>query len=218
MDQNMFDRLSADLSRQAVNIPLHWGAVQNNRTDNKINMFAINSYSELEGCISNLSEEEKIYFRRRWFLWQCSQGDEYLFYVNNNVVKNPNKYDKSYDVRINGNLDFDIKGTVIPEDMRNDIEKVIMNPREMIDFFYDKQSKGRRYDIPNRLFIVHHSFVDQSRENIIRCVWEPKSHIYREFCQNASNITFYNTHGVISGVIFILERELNKVEYKIFGL
>ena len=218
MTSREFDILSNDLRSLAVNIPLHWGAVQNDLTDDRIDMFAIDSYSELERQISRLPEEKKDYLRRRWYLWKCSQCDEYLFYVNDNVEPNPNPCDKTYDVRINGNLDFDIKGTVIPQSMRGDIEGVLRDPRKMIDFFYDEQSTGRRYDIQNRLFIVHHSFVNQSRELYLRCAWRSKRSIYREFCQKARSITFYKTHGVISGVIFILEREKNKVQYRIFGL
>lgn len=115
MNNSEFDALSNDLRSLATRIPLHWGAIQNNRTDDRIDMFAIDSYSELERQISHLSEEKKNYLRRRWYLWKCSQCDEYLFYVNDNVIQNPNRYDKSYDVRINGNLDFDIKGSVIPQ-------------------------------------------------------------------------------------------------------
>lgn len=217
MNEYEFRQLSGDLHRLAVKIPLHWGNVQNNKTDDKINMFKINSYSELELALEQLSEEQKNYLRRRWYLWKCSQCDEYLFYVNGNVEKNPNQYDKSYDVRINGHIDFDIKGTVIPKSMRDDVNSVINDPRKMIDFFYDEQSKGRRYDIQNRLFIVHHSFEDPSREFYLRCAWQSKRSIYEKFCNNVEQISFYHTHNVIAGVIFILERERNVVEHSIFG-
>ena len=217
MNQVEFASLSGDLRTLAAKIPLRWGAVQNNSIDDNINMFAIDSYSELEQKIECLSDETKNYLRRRWYLWKCSQCDEYLFYVNENVEKNPNKYDKAYDVRINGHLDFDIKGTVIPQSMRNNAESVIGDPRKMIDFYYDRQSRGRRYDIQNRLFIVHHSFVDPIREFYLRCVWQSKRKIYEVFCNNAENVSFYHTHNVIAGVIFILEREKNVVEHYIMG-
>ena len=67
-------------------------------------MFAIQSYTELEKQISRLSDEKKNYFRRRWYLWKCSECDEYLFYKNENVLKNPDRYDKVQDVRIDGNM------------------------------------------------------------------------------------------------------------------
>ena len=187
-------------------------------TELTTNMFNIDSYSELEIALNSLPEEQKNYLRRRWYIWKCSQCDEYLFYVNENVDKNPNPYDKAYDIRINSHLDFDIKGTVIPQGMRNDIESVISDPREMIDFYYDMQSKGRRYDIQNRLFIVHHSFVNVSREFYLRCAWQSKRKIYKSFCNEVENISFYRTHNVIAGVIFILEREKNVVEHSIFSL
>lgn len=218
MTQPEFDILSNDLRALAVKIPLHWGAVQNNRVDDNINMFAINSYAELERQISHLSDDKKNYLRRRWYLWKCAECDEYLFYKNDNVEKNPNRYDKAWDVRINGSFEFDIKGTVVPRDMRSDIEHLIANPKKMIEFYYDKQSTGRRYDIQNRLFIVHHSFVATEREFYLRCAWQSKESIYKHFCEIITQIDFTESHGVKAGVIFILERQKGKVEFVISGL
>ena len=213
-----FSTLSADLRTLAVKIPLRWGAVQNNRIDDNINMFAILSYTELEKQISRLSDEKKNYFRRRWYLWKCSECDEYLFYKNENVVKNPDRYDKAWDVRIDGKYDFDIKGTVIPREMRGDVDKVLENPLSMVNSFYDKQSTGRRYNIQNRLFIVHHSFIDPEREFYLRCAWQSKEKIYKQFCDNVDSIQFISTHKVIAGVIFILERQKGDIDYRISGL
>ncbi len=218
MIQIEFDRLSSDLRAIAKKIPLHWGRVQNNSYDDNINMFVINSYEELEKAIERLDEPHKNYLRRRWYLWQCSKCDEFLFYCNDNADKNPNPRDKTYDVLFDHRLGFDIKGTVIPKSMRGDVEKVIIDQQEMVDFFYDEQSKGRRYDIQNRLFIVHHSFVDPMREFYLRCAWGSKRKVYKLFCDSFSKINFMKTHNVLAGVIFILERELNVVETKIAGL
>ena len=102
--------------------------------------------------------------------------------------------------------------------MRNNIEDVIANPTDMVNFFYDYQSKGRRYDIQNRLFIVHHSFVNQSREFYLRCAWEYKEKIFKKFCDNIEKVHFICTHNVIAGVIFILETQNGQLDYKISGL
>lgn len=212
MNQQEFEKLSSDLRVLATEIPLHWGAVQNNQVDDQINMFKITTYEQLKTCISNLDQDSRNYLKRRWYIWMCSKCDEYLFYKNNNVEKNPNIYDKAWDIKINGSLTFDIKGTVIPKSFRNNVNAVINNPSGMIDFFYDEQSKGRRYDIQNRLFVVHHSFVAPERELYLRCDWKPKELVYSVFCKECSNINFYHTHGVYAGVIFILEKEVGKVE------
>ncbi|MBQ7177059.1 MAG: hypothetical protein IJS08_06560, partial [Victivallales bacterium] len=120
--------------------------------------------------------------------------------------------------RINGNYEFDIKGTVVPRDMRDGVEELLVNPLPMVDFFYDKQSTGRRYDIQNRLFIVHHSFVDVERELLLRCAWQSKERIYKQFCDNIDHIKFLSTHHVIAGVIYILERQKGSIDFKISGL
>lgn len=89
MTAKEFEKLSLDLRKLAKTIPLNWGQVQNNRSDDKINMFSIDSYEDLEEQIGHLSEPEKNYLRRRWYLWRCSQCDEYLFYSNDYVEQNP---------------------------------------------------------------------------------------------------------------------------------
>ena len=218
MNQKEFDKLSLDLRNIAKNIPLHWGRVQNNRFDDNINMFELHNYEELESAIAKLDDNHKNYLRRRWYLWKCSECDEFLFYKNENVVKNPDRYDKAWDIRIDGKYDFDIKGTLIPREMRDDVDIVLDNPLSMVNFFYDKQSTGRRYDIQNRLFIVHHSFIDPEREFYLRCAWQSKDKIYKQFCENVDSIQFISTHNVIAGVIFILERQKGSVEYVISGL
>lgn len=218
MNEAGFYKLSMDLRNLARKIPLHWGQVQNNKVDDKINMFDIFHYEELEKQIASLPITSQKYLRRRWYLWKCSECDEYLFYCNDNVEKNPNKYDKEYDVKINNRYHFDIKGTVVPREMRDNIEILLENPQEMINFYYDRQSTGRRYDIQNRLFVVHHSFVEPQREFYLRCAWKSKRAIYKYFCEIVEDIEFYQTHGVFAGVIFILERERGKVEFKICGL
>ena len=218
MTDHQFSTLSADLRMLAGQIPLHWGNIQNNKTDDQIDMFGIESYAELTKALSPLPVDQQNYLLRRWYLWKCAQCDEYLFYVNANVQRNPDPCDKAYDIVIDGNIYFDVKGTVIPQSMRGDAESVIKDPRQMIDFFYDHQSTGRRYDIQNRLFIVHHSFVDTARELFLRCAWQSKRTIYNTFCTNAKNIQFYHTHGVNAGVVFILERQKGVAEGVIYGM
>ena len=66
--------------------------------------------------------------------------------MNNNVTPNPNFKDQSYDIEFNNNssLRFDVKGTVIPRSLRNNINGLILDPSAMIKFFFDEQSKGVR--------------------------------------------------------------------------
>ena len=218
MNEQQFTKLSQDLRTLAKMIPLHWGSIQNDRFDSNINMFQIHSFEELEQAIQGLAPNIQNYFRRRWYLWKCAQCDEYLFNINPNVEPNPNPRDQSYDIMFDGHLKFDVKGTVIPRAFRGDVEKCMSNPEPMIDFFYNQQSRGVRHAFQNRLFIVHHSFIQPEREFFLRCAWGSKQNIYKIFSDNISNIQFREFKGCKSGVIYILERELNKVSFEIDGL
>lgn len=115
MDKSEFDILSKDLRELATMIPLHWGGVQNNYVDDKINMFKINSFNELEKEISSLDEVKKNYLRRRWYLWKCSQCDEFLFYKNDNTEKIVIPMIKNMIFLLMANINLTLKGLLFPE-------------------------------------------------------------------------------------------------------
>jgi hypothetical protein len=221
MTQNQYEQLASDLQSLAKIIPLNWGRIQNNGTDNKINMFHINSFSELEIEIANLSDNDKNYLRRRWFLWRCAQCDEHIFSMNATVTQNPNSRDQSYDIEFNNNqqLRFDVKGTVIPRSFRATIDEVLKDPTNMIKFFYDEQSKGVRNKNQNRLFIVHHSYSAQEREMYLRCHWEYKKQVYQEYAARiAMNSNFVNYQNTKSDVVFIIENLDKTITHKFFAI
>ena len=219
MTHQEYIQLSSDLQQLVKIIPLRWGAFQNDRTDYKINMFQIHSFAALEIQIQDLSEEEKNYFRRRWFLWKCAQCDEYIFCTNHNVTPNPNPKSQEYDIEFNGNsqLRFDVKGTVIPKKFRDNIDAILQDPSEMIRFFYEKQSRGVRDNIQNRLFIIHHSFRNEDREMVLRCHWDFKTNVYKDYASRISETSNFMVYqNVKSGVIFLFENLDKSISYKFF--
>ena len=217
MNESEYIKLSKDLQDLARIIPLNWGSIQNDKTDSKINMFSIHSFQELEEAVLLLPEDNKNYFRRRWYLWKCAQCDEYLFYKYNNINKNPNPLDQEYDVEFFGNKEFrfDIKGTVIPRDLRYKpliIDKTLIE--KMISFFYTQQSTGVRNNYQNRLFIVHHSESNQNREMYLRAYWEFKDKVYTEYInylKKSPKVIKYK--NVLCDIIFIIERDNKNFDY-----
>ena len=115
-----FRKLSAGLRQVAANIPLSWGKVQNDRYDNDLkdvcNIFEMTSLPELEGYITQFDNAHQLYYKRRWYSVRLADCDEYLFYRHHNVEHNTNRFDKRWDIRINGMQYFDIKSTRIPVD------------------------------------------------------------------------------------------------------
>jgi hypothetical protein len=219
MTHREYFQLSSDLQQLLKTIPLHWGAIQNDGIDCKIKMFQIKSFAELEKQIQNLTEENKNYLRRRWFLWKCAQCDEYIFCTNQNVTPNPNSKDQGYDITFNGNpqLRFDVKGTVIPNKFRDNVDAIIQDPTEMVRFFYEKQSHGVRDHIQNRLFIVHHSFRSPEREMVLRCHWDYKSDLYKEYASKISQKSHFITYqNVKSDVVFLVENLDKTISHKFF--
>jgi len=215
MTTNQYHDLSKELQQLCKSIPLHWGQIQNNQTDELIDMFSCKNINDLEFEIKNLKLETQNYYKRRWFIWKCSVVDEYLFAQLPSVFSNPVKKDKNWDIAFDDTYKFDLKGTVVPKIMRGAFH--INQEEELISYFYKNQSKGVRFGEQNRLFIVHHSFKKQERSIYLRCYWELKRKAFAEFNfrlkENKINwVTYKNT---ISKCIFILESKDNKFDYKI---
>ena len=117
-----FESLSLTLQNLCTKVPTKWGKVQNDNSDNLLDLFKIKTFETLEKEIALLPIESQNYFKRRWFLYMCSQVDEYLFYRENNVKKNPNFKDQSWDIIINNTLCFDLKSTIVPKSLRTEFE------------------------------------------------------------------------------------------------
>jgi hypothetical protein len=217
MNAAQYLKLSIELQSLVKEIPLNWGAIQNNETDFKLKLFDVKSFEELKIALSKLTNAEAIYFKRRWFLLQCAKCDEYLFNLNHNVKANPNAKDQAYDVEFNDDeaLRFDIKGTVIPKYFRTNIEEVLKDPTVIVDFFYEHQSTGVRSHTQNRLFLIHHSFRKPEREIYLRCHWKFKEQVYAAYsAQISSSSKFITYKKVKADVIFILENQDGSFEYK----
>jgi hypothetical protein len=217
MTVEQYEKLKKDLQSIVKDVPLRWGSVQNNTTDAGIKMFEINDYAVLQNAIKTLPIEQQQYLIRRWFLWQCSKCDEYLFALNRNVLPNPDAKSKDYDIQFNNDeaLQFDLKGTVIPKQFRNNIETIFANPQLLIDFYYAQQSKEVRFGEQNRLFIVHHSFRNVDRELIIRAHFDFKKEAFKRYAMQTLLGKKYLTYkNAKADVIFILEKEDKLFEYK----
>ncbi len=218
MTEQDFIKLGTELQTLSKTIPLQWGKIQNDQNDAKFNMFKINNLALLESTMNKerILIEQKPYYRRRWFLWQCSKIDEYLFYREKNAMKNPNKYDKNWDIQFlqNKDLQFDIKGTLVPKVFRNSFS--LNNEKQLIEFYYNNQSKGVRFGKQNRLFIVHHSYKKVERSIFLRCYWELKSLAYKHFISKLKDgIKFIEIEKAISKCIFIIETKDNKFTFYI---
>lgn len=216
MNISEYKTLGKELQELSKSIPLNWGSIQNNKTDSRINMFNFSAKYQLEKAIINLSESEKIYYRRRWFIWQCSRVDEYLFYKEINVKKNPESKDQNWDIEFNNDLKlrFDVKGTIVPKSMRENFKT--SDEENIINFYYNNQSRGVRFNFQNRLFIVHHSDNKPERSMYLRCHWELKEEAFKNFSQNISQkMNFISFRTAISKCIFILENENNEFSFYI---
>ena len=219
MTNSEYLTLSKELQYLVKNTSLTWGRIQNNKTDNKIDMFNCANYQDLLIKSKNLDDDEIEYFKRRWFLWQCSRIDEYLFYKEKNVKKNPLAKDKTWDVIFNNFLKFDIKGTVVPKILRKGFSLNSLFEKKCIDYYYRNQSKGVRYYNQNRLFIVHHSFKNEKRNIFLRCHWDLKVNAFNEFNKLITGSKVKLIHNkkenTFSKCIFIIESQKDGFYFKI---
>lgn len=208
MNSNQYHSLKIELKKISTEIPLTWGAVQNDATDRLVNLFSIQSYADLCHKIQDLPDTTQHYFQHRWFLWQCARCDEHIFATNGNVKPNPNPRDQTYDIEFNGNpaLRFDIKSTKVPQKFRGVMSTVFRNPELLVDYYYTLQSTGVRRCMQNRIFIVHHSFVSTRNTLKLRCEWDFKEKTYTEYAERITEEGKFIKHSnVKSDIIFIIE-------------
>jgi hypothetical protein len=192
-------------------LPFGWGGrKQNNSDDDKINLFNIFSFNDLINKTSEFDKQTRDYYIKRWFIIRISDCDEFLFNQLPETRKNPNKYSKRFDFIIKG-FEFDIKGTRVPFKFKDNIKNVYENPKQIIEFYYQEQSTGRRFGLQNRLFIVT---IDEDKyfdEIFLRRDFNIKKKAFIEYIQKLrQDWKFYeiNINGKIylSDIIFIIKK------------
>ena len=222
LTQDNFDSISKELRHLAATTQLKWGHIQNDDYDNELagvcNIFEAVSLDDFKAKISAFDEDHRNYYLRRWFSVRCAECDEYLFYKNEGVSHNPNKYDKKWDIQINNSYIFDVKSTVIPHCFKHYADSVLKDPMGIIEFYYWYQSKERRYDKQNRLFVVHFSQIDPKRDLKLFCGWGSKEFVFARFVREIASIEFMTFSKKTVGVIFLVETEPKVLKYKIAGL
>lgn len=221
MKAQEFRTLSLQLAGIAPSIPLQWGRVQNDISDAKINMFSHHTFEALEKALKDQDEAVKVYFKKRWFLWKCAQCDEYLFYKHPMIQKNSNSRNQDWDFQFFRNvaLRFDLKGTIIPKVLKNRVATDI-EVEDIIAFYYNKQSRGVRDHIQNRLFVIHQPFKKEN-ENVIRANFQAKAFIFKsylEMLQQHSNYKFFTFKDKLVDLIFVQEQEDGTISFEFAAL
>jgi len=217
MTEQQFKALAKHLEMVAPKIPLRWGRIQNDESDSKLNIFKFRSFNELEAAVGGFSTEEQNYFKKRWFVWRCSQCDEYLFYSQIGAKANPEPRDQDWDVEFFGRKDwrFDIKGTLVPRSLRRTSESTCLpiNPLALVSFNFENQSKGVRSHYQNRIFLVHVPFSTKN-ENVLRANFKAKRaaiELYLNTLQQHPTYRFFDYKGLKCDVIFLHEDKWGNV-------
>ena len=144
--------IEEDLSH-CLQIMEDWG-VQNNEDDRKTNfIYKCNTLNEVLYCVNKYKAPLQ-YALHRWFNYITSKNTEYIF-CEFGAIKEPNIYNHDIDIYINS-IPFDVKLTTYPKALNHRPYNLTTREgkNEMIRWFYTNQSKGKRKQYINRLYVV----------------------------------------------------------------
>jgi len=163
------------------------------------------------------TEDARNYYRHRWFIYKCSEADEYLFKILPSVV-NDGSNDPNRDFTIRNKVSLDLKGTVLLKQYKDDPEYVYKNPLALIDSYYKEQSQDFHYRrrLQNRLFVVHHSYVAPERESYVRTLFDVKSVIFKRYVDmmlQSDHKIFDYMNGRKADLIMLVETADGRIAY-----
>lgn len=169
MEALSLDKYERELKKRLA-FPYTWGRKQKNSWDNKTNfIYSTFSFEEFLEKSSAFDEQLKNYSLNRWFNFYSAKAIESIFTAHPNVIPHPDPRDKYVDFYINS-IPFDLKTTTFPKAFRKPINYAKKNKEELIYWLYTNQSRGKRWHLKNRLFIV--LFDEVSRQP-----WKMKSEL-----------------------------------------
>lgn len=104
-----------------------------------------------------LNKKEFFYYAiNRWYNFWSAIAVEQIFKNMPQVIPAINKKDRLVDFAIDG-IQFDLKTSKFPKGFGKEIAFAKANPKALTLWFYNNQSKQKRYHLENRLFLVVHN-------------------------------------------------------------
>ncbi len=116
---------------------------------------------------------------------------EGLFHNNSRVVPAENTKDKHVDFYID-QLPFDLKTSVFPKGFQHDLEYAKSYEKELISWFYTKQSSQSRQHYHNRLFLVVHAEDGQHWKLKAKLTWLQS--LVEDYVKNFDSQNLYEFH------------------------
>jgi len=138
-----------------------WFRKQNDHWDDETKfIYKINTWDELIAQIAatwkanDFEKEPYFYYAiNRWYNFWSAQAIEQIITDMPGLAANPNPVQDHYDFKWLGEP-FDHKTSVFPKGFGYDYAFAKAHPVQLITWFYNEQSKGQRYHLNNRLFVV----------------------------------------------------------------
>lgn len=145
------------------------------------------------------------YAANRWFNFWSAMGVEQIFSELKGVEKVYNSKDSEKDFYLNG-IPFDHKTSVFPKRFQKNFEYALQHKKELILWFYEHQSKQKRYHLKNRLFVVVHAADGahwKLKANLLLLKTEIIKYVNNFSEAQLQNITFANGNTALSDIIWI---------------
>lgn len=137
--------------------PYQWSRIQNDEWD-KLSRF-IYSTSRVDEVLNKAQQirpdnkDFLNYCLNRWYNFQSAYAVEYIFTSHPLLTKVENTRDRDKDFFIN-DIPFDHKTTFLPNGYGHTADFVTKRKFDLCSWLYQNQSKGSRYHLKNRLFVV----------------------------------------------------------------
>lgn len=211
LNSEEFIVLSQHLNIISHIVPYKSGGMAAIELDRKLpKLFEYKTYDELSeaiernilrGFIPN-TDHARNHFKHRWFVYKCSEVDEYLFTT-----------------IVSGRFGLELKGAVILKEYGT-IARALDIPLALIDWSYKQQSRDFHYRgrLKNRLFFVPYSYMTPAREPVLRVNFDAKEFVFKEYAKllaNPEHKIFEYMNGRKADIIFLIENLDGSLSYGI---
>lgn len=134
-----------------------WGRKQGDAWDSRTKfVYRVRRWEQLEERLRSLEEPLANYAVNRWFNFWSAVAIERAFCALPQVQARHDSRDRLVDFSIQG-INFDHKTSVFPRGYGQTLSYARRNEQHLIDWLYRNQSRGQRFHVGNRLFVVLHA-------------------------------------------------------------